>query len=161
MVLVTLATIRAESEGFEPIDEMISKFNTDPGAHPFNKYDDRSSLGNQGRPDGARYKGRGFVQLTGRANYQEIGEQIGLGTELVERPERANEPDVAGRVLVAFILNKRSAAKYAILGKDLKTARKLVNGGSHGLDRFTEAFETGARLLARVDATPPNVAGPG
>jgi len=33
------------------------------------------------------------------------------------------------------------------LGNDLKTARKLVNGGSHGLDRFTEAFEIGRGLL--------------
>ena len=52
------------------------------------------------------------------------------------------------RILAAFLADKRSAIKYAILGEDLKTARKLVNGGSHGLDRFRAAFETGAELLS-------------
>lgn len=148
LVLMALATIRAETEGFEPIDEKVSKYNTDPGAHPFNKYDDRADLGNRGHPDGERYKGRGFIQLTGRANYQKHGERIGLGSRLIEEPQLGNDPRVAAQLLADFIKDKRSHAKYAILGHDLKTARRLVNGGSHGLDRFTETFETGARLLA-------------
>jgi putative chitinase len=146
IVLMALATIRAETEGFEPIDEGISKFNTDDGAHPFNRYDDMTALGNRGRPDGERYKGRGFIQLTGRANYQRYGER--LDVDLVNRPELANDPTVAARILVEFIRDKRRAAKYAIFGGDLAQARKLVNGGSHGLDRFTEAFQAGERLLA-------------
>ena len=148
LVLMALGTIRAETEGFEPISEKQSRYNTDPGAHPFNKYDNRTtSLGNLGRPDGERYRGRGFIQLTGRANYQRYGERLGLGTRLIEEPDLANDPKVAAQILAEFIKDKRRLAKYAILGKDLGTARKLVNGGSHGLDRFTEAFETGMRLL--------------
>ena len=65
MVLVALATVRAESEGFEPIEEAISRFNTSPGGRPFDLYDHRADLGNEGPPDGERFKGRGFVQLTG------------------------------------------------------------------------------------------------
>lgn len=148
IALMAIATIRAETEGFEPIDERPSRYNTDPDAHPFNKYDNRSSLGNQGPPDGERYKGRGFVQLTGRDNYQKIGERIGLGTRLAESPELANDPDIAARILVDFIKVKERAVKYAIFGQDLGTARKLVNGGSHGLDRFTNAFEAGVAQLA-------------
>jgi peptidoglycan L-alanyl-D-glutamate endopeptidase CwlK len=148
MVLMALGTIRAESAGFEPIDERISKYNTDPGMHPFNRYDDRSNLGNRGRPDGERYKGRGFIQLTGRANYRAYGERLGLGTRLEAEPELANDPKIAAQILAAFLKDKQSAAKYALLGKDLATARKLVNGGSHGLERFAAAFETGAVLLA-------------
>ena len=148
IVLMALATIRAETEGFEPIDERPSKFNTDPGAHPFNRYDDRADLGNQGPPDGERYKGRGFIQLTGRANYLEIGMKIGLGTDLVETPERANDATIAAQILANFIKAKERAAKYAILGQDLRTARKLVNGGSHGIDRFTQAFDAGAAQLS-------------
>ena len=148
LVLMALGTIRAETEGFEPISERQSKYNTDPGAHPFNKYDNRTtSLGNRGRPDGERYRGRGFIQLTGRANYQRYGERLGLGSRLIEEPDLANDPKVAAQILAEFIKDKRTLAKYAILGNDLKTARKLVNGGSHGLDRFTEAFETGVRIL--------------
>jgi len=147
LVLMALGTIRAETEGFEPISERQSKYNTDPGAHPFNKYDNRTNLGNNGRPDGERYRGRGFIQLTGRANYQRYGERLGLGSRLIEEPDLANDPEVAAKILAEFIKDKRDMAKYAILGNDLKTARKIVNGGSHGLDRFTEAFEIGRGLL--------------
>lgn len=148
LVLMALATIRAESEGFEPIDEGISRFNTDSGMHPFNRYDDRADLGNRGRPDGERYKGRGFIQLTGRANYRRYGESLGLGTRLEEQPELANDPTIAARILAAFIKDKQTAAKYAIYGRDLATARRLVNGGSHGFDRFSAAFDAGEHLLA-------------
>ena len=146
IVLMALATIRAETARFEPLSERLSRYNTDPGAHPFNRYDNRIDLGNRGRPDGESFKGRGFVQITGRANYQHYGERLGL--HLVEEPELANQPEVAANILAAFIADKRDHAKYAILGNDLKTTRRLVNGGSHGLWRFTQAFETGLRLLA-------------
>ena len=69
MVLMALSSIRAETEGFEPISERQSKFNTSEGGLPFDKYDNRKDLGNQGPPDGERFKGRGFIQLTGRFNY--------------------------------------------------------------------------------------------
>ncbi|MCI0665150.1 MAG: peptidoglycan-binding protein, partial [Acidobacteria bacterium] len=51
MVLMALATIRAETAGFLPISELPSKFNTLPPGPPFNLYDFRTDLGNQGPPD--------------------------------------------------------------------------------------------------------------
>jgi putative chitinase len=147
MVLMALGTIRAETARFEPISEMPSKYNSSPGGpHPFDLYDHRASLGNQGPPDGARYKGRGFIQLTGRANYRAYGER--LGQPLEEDPELANVPRTAAQILAAFLADKRSGAKYALLGRDLVTARKLVNGGTHGIERFETAFVTGERLLS-------------
>jgi len=96
MVLMALGTIRAESARFEPISEMSSRYNTSPGGpHPFDLYDYRASLGNLGPPDGARYKGRGFIQLTGRANYRRYGAR--LGQPLEESPELANVPWTAAR----------------------------------------------------------------
>lgn len=147
LVLMALGTIRAESEGFEPISELKSKYNTDPGAHPFNKYDDRAALGNIGRPDGERFRGRGFIQLTGRANYEKYSDQLGLGSQLISEPDLANSPEIAAKILASFIRDKQRLAKYAILGGDLATARKLVNGGRHGLERFSATFEAGKRLL--------------
>lgn len=151
LVLMALATVRAESEGFEPIDEGKSKYNTDPGAEPFNKYDAGTSigrrLGNTQHGDGARYKGRGFIQLTGRENYRKIGQAIGMGSELEDNPEKANDPVVAAKVLAQFLKVKQARIKYAILGRDLAYARKLVNGGSHGLDRFEDTFTRGEAAL--------------
>jgi putative chitinase len=148
MVLMALATIRAETESFRPISEGQSQFNTSPSGHPFDLYDNRRDLGNQGRPDGDRFKGRGFIQLTGRFNYQKHGAAIGLGSQLVDSPDLANDPDIAAKLLASFLKDKERAIKEALLDNDLRLARKLVNGGSHGLDRFTEAFNTGNDLLS-------------
>lgn len=148
MVLMALATIRAETESFEPISEFKSRFNTSPGGHPFDLYDNRKDLGNQGRPDGEKFRGRGFIQLTGRANYKEHGAAIGLGNRLVEESTLANDPTIAAKLLASFLKNKERRIKEALLDGDLRGARKLVNGGSHGLDRFTNAFRIGESLIA-------------
>lgn len=149
MVLMALATIRAESEGFEPINEYKSKWNTTLGGpHDYDKYDYREDLGNQGPPDGARFKGRGFIQLTGRDNYTRVGQAIGLGDRLVKNPELANDPDIAARLLARFIKDKERKIRHALAANNLAAARRLVNGGSHGLQQFTEAFTIGKALLA-------------
>jgi len=147
MVLMALATIRAETEGFVPISEGISRFNTSPSGHPFDLYDNRRDLGNQGPPDGDKYKGRGFIQLTGRFNYKKHGEAIGLGNQLIENPDLGNDPDVAAKLLSSFLKNKETAIKEALIENDLRRARRSVNGGSHGLDRFINAYEIGNRII--------------
>lgn len=160
MILMALATIRAESEGFAPIEERVSRFNTSPEGHAFDLYDHRRDLGNQGPPDGARFRGRGFVQLTGRSNYLVYGKQLGL--PLAADPDRALEPTMAGRLLAAFLADRKLAIKAALLEGDLVRARRLVNGGRHGLDRFADAWRIGDRLLDdpvwRSGGILPNVA---
>ncbi|WP_439581339.1 peptidoglycan-binding protein [Dyadobacter bucti] len=146
MVLMALATIRAETAGFQPIDEGKSRFNTSPGGKPFDLYNNRRDLGNQGPPDGNSFKGRGFIQLTGRSNYQTIGKE--LGVDLIGDPAMANKPNIAAEVLALFLKRKEIKIKEALLENDLRRARRLVNGGSHGLDAFTEAYRTGEKLLS-------------
>lgn len=147
IVLAALATIRAETEGFVPLDEAISRYNTSPGGQPFDLYDNRKDLGNQGAGDGARFKGRGFVQLTGRANYNKFGPVVRV-PDLVDDPDQANQPVLAAKILAAFLNAKRVAIETALADNDLAVARKLVNGGSHGLDRFQSAYQIGMKLLA-------------
>lgn len=148
MVLMALATIRAETESFLPISEGLSRFNTSPGGHPFDLYDNRRDLGNRGKPDGERFRGRGFIQLTGRANYEQHGKAIGLGARLTKEPELANDPAIAARLLASFLKAKERAIKEALLDDNLRLARRLVNGGAHGLGRFTDAYRIGDALLA-------------
>ncbi len=147
MLLMALATIRVETEGFEPINEFRSKFNTSPTGHPFDLYDNRQDLGNKGTPDGERFKGRGFIQLTGRANYEKHGAAIGMGTQLVENPDLANDPLIASRLLASFLKAKERVLKEALLDRNFKLARRLVNGGSHGFDKFKDTFLKGERLM--------------
>ena len=147
MILMALATIRAETGNFTPLSEFQSKFNTAPGGAPFGLYDHRTDLGNQGPPDGANFKGRGYIQLTGRSNYQIHGAAIGLGNQLVTNPALANQPDIAAKLLASFLKSKEARIRAALAQNDLRTARKLVNGGSHGLDQFTQAFNIGKSVI--------------
>ena len=147
MVLMALATIRAETESFRPISEYKSKYNTSPGGHPFDLYDFRRDLGNNRKGHGAKYKGRGFIQLTGRFNYKRYGKKIGLNTRLLRNPDLANDPEIASQLLSVFLKDKERAIKEALLDDNLAAARKLVNGGSHGLGRFEETFIIGEELI--------------
>lgn len=150
MVLMALATIRAETESFEPVAEGRSRFNTSPRGHDFDLYDHRRDLGNQGPPDGERYRGRGYIQLTGRFNYGRYGEVLGLGDRLLREPELASEAAVAGQLLAVFLKDKERDIKQALLDGDLRHARRLVNGGSHGLDRFSDAYQRGDSLIVEA-----------
>jgi len=109
MVLMALATIRAETESFEPVAEGRSRFNTSPNGHPFDLYDNRKDLGNRGKPDGFDFRGRGFVQLTGRFNYENFGNRIHqpLGTN----PDLAGEPAIAATLLALFLGDKERPIK--------------------------------------------------
>jgi putative chitinase len=145
MILMALGTIRAETASFEPISEGKSRFNTSPHGHPFDLYDNRKDLGNRGRPDGDSFKGRGFVQLTGRDNYSKYGQKI--NKDLVNHPELANDSAIASQLLALFLKNSESKIRKYLAVHDLAGARKVVNGGSHGLDDFVNAYTIGNGLI--------------
>lgn len=145
MLLMALGTIRAETASFRPIPEGESKYNTAPGGPPFGLYDGRKDLGNTEPGDGARFKGRGYVQLTGRANYTRIGNQIQV--DLVHNPDLGCDGATAGLILAQFLKNNEAKIRAALADNDLKTARRLVNGGSLGLDDFTAAYNAGLKSL--------------
>ena len=147
MVLMALGTIRAETASFQPIDEFQSPYNTPPGGPPFALYDNRADLGNRGPTDGKDFKGRGFVQLTGRANYTQFSSVLGLGTQLVDDPDLANDPDIAARLLAAFLKDKEDRIRSALAANNMASARKLVNGGTHDLASFEDAYRRGQALV--------------
>ncbi len=147
MVLMALATIRAETESFEPLSEGVSQFNTSPGGEPFDLYDHRQCLGNLSPQDGQRFRGRGFVQLTGRANYLQHGRAIGLADQLVANPELANDPVIASRLLASFLKSREKPILAALAKDDLAAARRLVNGGGTGIARFIDAYQRGQALI--------------
>jgi len=149
MALMALSTIRAETAGFEPIAEYESAFNTGPDGPPFGLYNPPSrkatNLGNTEPGDGPRFKGRGFVQLTGRYNYTVTGRQIGV--DLAADPDLAIAPTTAGRILGQFLKNHEAGIRAALAANDLTKARELVNGGTYGLDAFVAAYRAGLASL--------------
>jgi peptidoglycan L-alanyl-D-glutamate endopeptidase CwlK len=156
MILMALATIRAETGSFLPLSEGQSRFNTSPGGHPFDLYDSRADLGNLGSPDGERFKGRGFIQLTGRSNYALHGAAIGMGDGLILDPDLAGDPAIAARLLASFLKLHEDKIRAALTANDLPEARRLVNGGSHGLPAFEAAYHAGLALVPDLIAVLPS-----
>lgn len=125
-LVAALATISVETAGFRPINE----WGGDSYFHEM--YEGRSDLGNTQPGDGVRYHGRGFVQITGRANYRQYGEKLGVPLEA--NPELALDPEVASGVLVEYFW-ERSVDQRA-LAQDWQGVRRAVNGGLNGWDHF-------------------------
>jgi len=98
-------------------------------------YEWRSDLGNNQPGDGRRFKGRGYIQITGRANYQTYGRLIGV--DLVNNPTKAEEPDIAAKVALAYWnrIVKPRVSNFA----DTRAVTRLINGGYNGLqDRINK-----------------------
>ncbi len=118
-----LATVRTEvGKGFRPIEEYASG----------EAYEGRKDLGNYVPGDGIKYKGRGYIQLTGRNNYTNYGKVFGI--DLVCHPELALNVEVSAKILARYFKD-RNIPLYCNI-KDWKTVRRLVNGGQNGLDVF-------------------------
>ncbi|MFP2899495.1 LysM peptidoglycan-binding domain-containing protein [Corallococcus sp. 4LFB] len=92
-------------------------------------YEGRKDLGNTQPGDGKRYKGRGPIQLTGRANYRAAGKALGI--DLEGHPERAKDPDVAFRI-AGWYWQSRNLNSYADAGNFREVTRR-INGGYNGL----------------------------
>ncbi|HEX5336905.1 MAG TPA: peptidoglycan-binding protein [Gallionella sp.] len=146
MICAALGTIRAETEGFVPIAELPSHFNTLPGQAAFSAYEYK--LGNMEPGDGARFRGRGYVQLTGRDNYKKFGAVLDISLE--NNPDSACAPEVAACLLAAYLDANREKLNKALDKGDLKAARKVVNGGSYGLERFSDTFLKAQRAWTAV-----------
>lgn len=102
----------------------------------FKKYDPKHNprkakiLGNKQVGDGAKYHGRGYIQLTGRDNYRRAGKALGLPLE--QQPELVERPEVAARVAVWFWQNQ--VAPKVNNFNDTAQVTKPINPGLKGLD---------------------------
>jgi putative chitinase len=120
-----LAQLGHESDGFRTTVEYAS------GA----AYEGRDSLGNTEPGDGRRFKGRGLIQCTGRANYREFTAWIWArdpsAPNFVEQPELVAEMPWA--VLSALWFWSVRALNHWADQNDLRAVTKRVNGGFNGL----------------------------
>lgn len=106
-------------------------------------YEGRADLGNTQPGDGKKYRGRGLIQVTGRANYAACGAALGL--DLVNQPELLEQPGPAARSAGWFWQHKNLNG-VADAGK-FGTLCKLVNGGFNGLDDRIIAYLNCRRAL--------------
>ncbi len=117
-----LAQCAHESAGFTAIVEI------GPTSY-FARYDGRKSLGNTQPGDGARFRGRGLIQLTGRRNYQHFGTL--LGVDLVAQPENAAVFPIAAQTAALFWREHKLNAHAD--RDDIAAITRAINGGLNGL----------------------------
>ena len=92
------------------------------------RYEGRADLGNTEPGDGYKYRGRGLIQITGRANYQQAGDA--LATDLISQPEQLGEPEMATRSAMWF-WQKHGCNQLADAGQFERITR-VINGGLNG-----------------------------
>lgn len=127
-----LANIRTEVGNFLPVHEYGDV------AYWTRMYEGRADLGNTQAGDGARYCGRGYIQLTGRANYRTYGGLV--GQDLEGNPDLAMDPAIAAEVLAVYA--KARGIQGSCQARDWRQVRISVNGGLNGYETFMGAVTT-------------------
>ena len=160
-----LAQIGHESGGLSIVEENMnysakrmtqvwpSRFPTIADAQPFahnpeklaNKvYANRMGNGDPQSGDGFRFRGRGYIQITGRDGYREVGTRAGL--DLIGSPELAFQPEHALRVACAF-WKWKDLNTICDTGNFEKVTRR-INGGTVGMDDRRAWLAKVRRILA-------------
>ncbi len=114
-------------------------------------------LGNTQRGDGKRYKGRGPIQITGRANYKRYGDLLGL--DLVGKPELVASPG-AGLSAAGMFWRTNGLNALAEL-QDYREITRRINGGYNGWEERLRYYELAKKVLGMgfsVSKTTPVVA---
>ena len=113
-----------------PTEKLTIGFVMNPRAVALKVYSDRLGNGPASTGDGWDFRGRGLIQLTGRANYEARGDEANVPLESM--PELAADPTLSVKLACLFWASRKINA--AADADDLVKVRQLVNGGTTGLD---------------------------
>lgn len=142
-------TLHETARTMQPIHERGAK-------SYFDKYEPGTkigkSLGNTNIGDGYRFRGRGFVQITGRFNYRNAG--LKMDVDLLSNPDRALDPVIAGMALVrgsleGWYTGKKLGDYINASQTDYINARRVINGTDKATliagyaDKFEQALSGG------------------
>lgn len=109
-------------------------------------YEGRADLGNTQPGDGPRFKGRGLIQITGRANYRACSLALFGDERLLDRPELLEDVTQACRS-AAWFWKSRGLNTLADSGA-FKAITKAINGGLNGYDERLAYFQRATGVLA-------------
>ena len=123
-----------------PTDDIANEYANKPNkqeAIANRIYASRMGNGNEASGDGYKFCGRGLIQLTGRDNYARVGRALGL--DLVNRPELAENPEIAAKIAVHFWQNRvvPRVDNFA----DTAAVTRPINRRLTGLDDRDEKFK--------------------
>lgn len=132
-----MAQIEHESGGFKYLKELGN--NT-----YFEKYEGRKDLGNVNKGDGLRFKGRGYIQITGRSNYTVLSKDTRI--DFINHPELL-EQEANGMISALWFWNTRKLNVLADLD-DVKGITKKINGGLNGFEDRKKLLKKYKELFA-------------
>jgi putative chitinase len=107
-------------------------------------YEGRADLGNTVKGDGSKYRGRGLIQITGRANYKTCGDALGL--DLVNQPELLEQPQHSA-MSAAWFWSTRGLNTLADQ-KDFAKITRRINGGLTGQADRQALYDKALQVLA-------------
>jgi putative chitinase len=129
-------------KGVEDAARLIGK---GPAAIANRAYAGRNGNGDEASGDGWRYRGRGLIQLTGKANYAAADKKIGL--DLVKNPDALLSPDAATRAALAFWQD--NGCNEAADTDSVEAVTRIINGKAmEGLEARKALTEKARRLFA-------------
>ena len=132
-----VAQVAHESDGFRTTVEYASG----------KAYEGRKDLGNTQPGDGARFKGRALIQITGRANYRDFSKVAGV--DFLNRPdELAKFPHAL--TAAAWFWSSRKLNGLADLD-DIKAITKRINGGLNGFADRKQWYSKALAAFARAE----------
>ena len=108
------------------------------------RYETRYDLGNVAPGDGFKYRGRGLIQLTGRANYRRCSDA--LGVDLIAQPELLGEPALACRS-AGWFWKEHGCNELADAGQ-FERLTKRINGGLNGYPERLALWMKAQEVLA-------------
>lgn len=128
-----LAQVMVESDHFKTFEEYASG----------RAYEGRRDLGNNEPGDGTRFKGRGAIQVTGRANYEAVSSA--LGVDFVDHPDLMAQPQYAFDT-AAWYWNSRGLNAPAD-NADIVNITRTVNGGLSAIGARIDSFQRALDVL--------------
>ena len=132
-----MAQCKQESGGFIYLKELAS------GA----EYEGRKDLGNTSPGDGVKYKGRGFIQCTGKDNYASMSKYF--ERDLINQPELVEQLELAAKSVLWFFNVYKAGRTKSVNWGDVVAVTKIVNGGINGLANRQKYFD---EYLAKFSA---------
>jgi putative chitinase len=106
-------------------------------------YEGRKDLGNVHKGDGIKFKGRGLIQCTGRANYEAISKELHI--DCINKPELLEDAENAA-LTAGWFWNKKNLNSLADNDNFVTITRK-INGGTNGLDDRKQHWERCKKVL--------------
>lgn len=115
------------------------------GDNYFAKYDGRADLGNTQPGDGAKFAGRGLIQITGRANYAKASKALFGDDRLLKNPELLEHPEWAAKSATWYWTTRNL---NALADQDRFTdITKAINGGTNGLEDRKKRYRLALSVL--------------